>query len=59
MKGRLALWILTEDNVAVPLSFGSLVYVIICFDSLINYYLRICRNEFFVNAVDEEMKGKE
>lgn len=55
----MALWILTEDNVAVPLSFGSLVYVIICFDSLINYYLRICRNEFFVNAVDEEMKGKE
>lgn len=50
--------VLNEFNVARTLTFIAIILLIICFDSLIQYYLRSCRNEFFVDAIDSMVKDR-
>lgn len=49
---------ISEYKICVILTYVSIIFIVICFDSLINYYLRTCRNEFFVDAVNEKMKER-
>lgn len=49
---------ISEFSVALCITIIAVVALVVCFDSLINYYLRTCRNEFFVDAVDEEVENR-
>lgn len=42
----------------VLLVYLSIVNIIICFDSLINYYLKTMRNKYFIDAVKEKIKER-
>lgn len=44
---------MNEYDVCMVLVFISIVLLLICFESLVNYYLRTCRNEFFVDAIND------
>ena len=63
-KNRILNYILCKFNfvseyaAALFITCMAVVALVICFDSLINYYLRTCRNEFFVEAVNAEVKNR-
>lgn len=40
------------------LSYIAVVLLVICFDSLINYYLKTMRNKYLINAVDDMIKER-
>ena len=50
--------VIDEYNVSLVLTFIPIIFAIICFDALINYYLRTCRNEFFIDAVKKEIEER-
>lgn len=51
--------IVSEYGICLALTYIAIIFLIICFDSLINYYLKTCRNEAFVDAVNEKVEERQ
>lgn len=49
---------ISEYDAALAMTYIAVGLIIICFDSLISYYLKTCRNEFFVEAFNSEMEDR-